>query len=158
MLHKKSLLLSLVALSLSVPLFADVPSWFDKFQSERAKAFGPLSEHSTQEAKQFLLLEGRPPVAVPKPAVVSEPPVAPALVPEETEPAPLPEKPRKTKRSVRRKTTDRVPVEAMLERAQRAHAQGRLEDAKRYYTLVKRADPNSVEAAEKLEQLKKEME
>ncbi len=149
----KCLLLSLVCLLLDGPLRAHAPSWFEKFQEERAKAFGPVRLHSTEEVKQFLLI--REPLPVARPIVVS-----PAVVePETLVVLPEPEKPAAKKTKKRKKgPVDRVPVEAILERARKAHASGRLDEAQRYYRLVKKADPGSVEATEKLDQLRREME
>lgn len=144
-------------------LYGQAASWSDKFVRERRAAFGPVKSHSTDEARDFLLLQGRPvhhrvgespvltevePVERPKTAVDLEPVAAP-------EPKAL--RVRKPRKPRKRPASDRIPIEALLEKARAAYTAGRLEDALRYYSLVSKAEPGSAEAAERLAAIRREM-
>lgn len=158
--RQKCRLLSLVCLLSSGSLCAAEPTWSEKFLAERSQAFGPVKRHSTQEVREFLLLKGKPvhhsDVVLPR---VPDP-VGPAVNPaKETSLPPPPKKRRARKPAAARKnaSSERVPIEALLEKSRQAYATGQLEEARRYYSYIKKVDPSSVEATERLAEIEKEM-
>lgn len=166
MLRQTGCLLFLGCLLLHGWSVGESPTWSEKFMTERAKALGPVRRQSTQEVNQFLLFEGHD---VRRSGALRARPVdaaqgsSPAEAPEVAAPGPDNPRPKARRRRKRKKSPasaapSAVPMEALLEKSRQAYASGRLDEARRYYSLVQRADPASTEASERLEEIRKELE
>lgn len=134
---------------LLLPCLANAgPSWREKFDADRKTSFGPVEEKSAEDVNRFYLLEGENREAVPQSVEVA--PDAPIRVS-----TPATEKMKAETPRVRK--TRKVPMRDLLAKSREAYTNGQLEDARRFYGLVLKADPSSTEAVERLAEIDKQL-
>ncbi len=152
----------LLLLFLASPLLAESSlSWRDKFVRERRAAFGDVSDRSSEEVKNYYWLAGENRCAVAQkvdsallvdaPAQASDISLRAHASLSSSVPTPG-----SRQRPVRRRSESSL--KELQSKARRAYENGRLEEARRFYSLLNQAQPDSVEAAERLAIIDKELQ
>lgn len=127
--------------------------WMKKFLQARRSSMGSLRKYSTSEVKRLLPLERRlkkvSTVHWKAPVDVQAPPKRQRITPQ-----PIP---KRKQPSVKKKSIGTVSTEALLVKSRLAYESGKWEMAHRLYKMVQKADPQSGEAADRLERINREL-
>jgi hypothetical protein len=133
-------------------------SWRDRFDQDRRAAFGAVRSHSTEETRTFYALSGENRSAAPQvidPTLLQDAPAQAEAVTMLSETIP---KPRRKTPARKAQSAKKMPLNDLLAKSREAYGGGQLEEARRFYALVQKADPQSAEASQRLQEIDRQMQ
>ncbi len=132
---------------------AESSLWRKKFEEHRRETFGSIENHSADEVAAYYALEGEHRNADRQTIDSHWLPENEPMI--ETKEKSAESRPRSKPR--RGKKAAAAPVKQLLAKSREALASGQLEEARRFYALVLKVDPDSAEAKQKLDLIEQQL-